>query len=166
MEAMKNLLEVKLREFDPELNGLILDEIQRNEGTINLIASENYPPKSAMKAIGSMLSGIYSEGYPGERYYRGLEIIDNFGRVRSQILVIPPSSMPNGRSYPETTLFRLIDTNGRPAIKIGASVDGSAMSMEGDSERTEWSGVQILAQGGSTIFILTNKDMRRKTISP
>ena len=76
MEATRNLLEVKLQEFDPEVDTLIRDEMRRNEETINLIASENYPPKSAMKAIGSMLSGIYSEGYPGERYYRGLENID------------------------------------------------------------------------------------------
>ncbi|MDA8123891.1 MAG: serine hydroxymethyltransferase [Deltaproteobacteria bacterium] len=76
MEATRNLLEVKLEEVDPEIDTLIREEMQRNEETINLIASENYPPKSAMKAIGSMLSGIYSEGYPGERYYRGLENID------------------------------------------------------------------------------------------
>jgi glycine hydroxymethyltransferase len=76
MEGTRNLLEVKLQEFDPEVDTLIRAEMRRNEETINLIASENYPPKSAMKAIGSMLSGIYSEGYPGERYYRGLENID------------------------------------------------------------------------------------------
>lgn len=71
-----NLLEVKLPEFDPEVDDLIRAEIARNENSINLIASENYPPKSCMKSISSMLSGIYSEGYPGERYYRGLENID------------------------------------------------------------------------------------------
>ena len=71
-----NLLEEKLSEFDPAVNEIIRDEMQRNEETINLIASENYPPKSLMKAISSMLSGIYSEGYPGERWYRGLENID------------------------------------------------------------------------------------------
>ncbi len=76
MEATRNLLEVKLQEFDSEVDALIREEMRRNEETINLIASENYPPKSSMKAISSMLSGIYSEGYPGERYYRGLENID------------------------------------------------------------------------------------------
>jgi glycine hydroxymethyltransferase len=76
MEATRNLLEVKLQAFDPEVDELIREEMRRNEETINLIASENYPPKSSMKAISSMLSGIYSEGYPGERYYRGLENID------------------------------------------------------------------------------------------
>ena len=71
-----NLLEEKLAQFDPTVDGIIRDEMRRNEETINLIASENYPPKSLMKAISSMLSGIYSEGYPGERWYRGLENID------------------------------------------------------------------------------------------
>jgi glycine hydroxymethyltransferase len=71
-----NLLEEKLAHFDPVVDGIIRDEMRRNEETINLIASENYPPKSLMKAISSMLSGIYSEGYPGERWYRGLENID------------------------------------------------------------------------------------------
>jgi len=73
---MRNLLEEKLKTFDPDVDILIREVMERNEDTINLIASENYPPKSSMKAISSMLSGIYSEGYPGERYYRGLEIID------------------------------------------------------------------------------------------
>jgi glycine hydroxymethyltransferase len=76
MEATRNLLEVKLQDFDSEVDALIREEMKRNEETLNLIASENYPPKSSMKAISSMLSGIYSEGYPGERYYRGLENID------------------------------------------------------------------------------------------
>ena len=76
MENARNLLEIKLKDFDPEVDALIREEMRRNEETINLIASENYPPKSSMKAISSMLSGIYSEGYPGERYYRGLANID------------------------------------------------------------------------------------------
>jgi glycine hydroxymethyltransferase len=76
MVIKRNLLEVKLRDFDPEIDGLIREEMLRNEETLNLIASENHPPKSSMKAISSMLSGIYSEGYPGERYYRGLQVID------------------------------------------------------------------------------------------
>ena len=74
-------LERKLREADPEIHGLILKEMRRNEWTLNLIASENYPPKACMKALSSMLSGIYSEGYPGRRYYKGLENIDAIERI-------------------------------------------------------------------------------------
>ena len=74
--------------------------------------------------------------------------------------------MPDGRKYAETTLLRLIDPNGRPAEKIGASVDGSAASLAGDSERREWSGVQILAEGAGSSMKLTNKDGREQEVKP
>ncbi len=74
-------LEVKLPQADPEIYHLIVTENRRNEETINLIASENYPPKACMKALSSMLSGIYSEGYPGKRYYKGLENVDKIESI-------------------------------------------------------------------------------------
>src|SRR5258706_5581129 len=78
---------------------------------------------------------------------RSLEIVDEQGKVRAQIIVAPASTGPDGQKYPETVLFRLIDPNVRPGVKIGASVDGSGMSLAGDSEKREWSGVQLLASG-------------------
>ena len=95
-----------------------------------------------------------------------LEIIDDQGRVRSQILVTPPTTMPDGKNYPETALFRLIDPNGRPAVKIGASVDGTGIGLQGDSERREWSGIQMLAEGPTTSIKLTNRDGREQIITP
>lgn len=77
---------------------------------------------------------------------RGLEIVDAHGKMRAQIVVYP-ASVKDGKTYPETALLRLIDPNGRPAVKIGASADGSGISLAGDSERREWNGVQILAEG-------------------
>ena len=79
-----NLLEAKLAQFDPEVDALIRAEMVRSEETINLIASENYPAKSCMKAISSMRSGIYSEGYPDERYYCGLENVDRLESLAIQ----------------------------------------------------------------------------------
>lgn len=96
---------------------------------------------------------------------RGLEIVDDQGKRRAQIIVAPPSTM-DGQKYPETVLLRLIDPNGRPAVKIGASVDGSGIGLAGDSERREWNGVQILAQEMGTSLILTNKDGRKQVIKP
>jgi len=95
-----------------------------------------------------------------------LEIVDDYGRTRAQLAVLPASAMPDGQTYPQTSLFRLIDTNGRPAVKIGASINGAAMSMAGDSERTDWSGVQILAQGPGSAIILTNRDAPPNTVTP
>lgn len=96
---------------------------------------------------------------------RGLEIVDDQGKRRAQIIVAPPTTM-DGRKYPETVLLRLIDPNGRPAVKIGASVDGSGIGLAGDSERREWNGVQILAEETGTSLILTNKDGRKQLIKP
>lgn len=55
---------------------LIKKEENRQESTINLIASENYAPIEVLKAAGSVLTNKYAEGYPGKRYYGGCEIID------------------------------------------------------------------------------------------
>lgn len=95
-----------------------------------------------------------------------LEIIDERGRVRSQIIVTTPTTMPDGKTYPEGALFRLIDPNGRPVVKIGGSAEGSGMSLGGDSERREWSGVQILAESTGSLVKLTNKDGRQEIVTP
>jgi hypothetical protein len=97
---------------------------------------------------------------------RALEIVDDHGKVRAQIIVAPPTTMPDGKKYQETALFRLIDPNGRPGVKIGTSVDGSGMSLAGDSERREWNGVQILAEGTGSTVKLTNKNGREQLIKP
>ncbi len=95
---------------------------------------------------------------------RALEIVDDQGRVRAQIIIAPATTSRDGTVYPETVLFRLSDPNGRPAVKLGASVDGSGLLLSGDSERTEWSGVQIL--GKDSLLRLIKKDGQERTITP
>ncbi|HYU54027.1 MAG TPA: hypothetical protein VEK37_13835 [Gemmatimonadaceae bacterium] len=100
---------------------------------------------------------------------RGLEIVDDRGKVRAQIIVPPADTAAKtarGQNYPETVLLRLIDPNGRPGVKIGTSVDGSGMSLAGDSERRDWNGVQILAESAGTSVKLTNKNGRKQIITP
>ncbi|HEX9220235.1 MAG TPA: hypothetical protein VF858_07090 [Gemmatimonadaceae bacterium] len=100
---------------------------------------------------------------------RGLEIVDDRGKVRAQIIVLPADTAAKtarGQNYPETVLLRLIDPNGRPGVKIGTSVDGSGMSLAGDSERRDWNGVQILAESAGTSVKLTNKNGRKQVITP
>ena len=94
---------------------------------------------------------------------RTLEMIDDHGRLRAQLLVTPAVTM-NGKRYDESSLFRLIDVNGRPAVKIGAGVSGTGMSMAGDSERRDWSGVQILAEGKGAVVKLTNRNGKVQVI--
>ena len=61
---------------DPEVARLIGEEYDRQVGTIQLIASENFTSPAVLAATGSVLTNKYSEGYPGARYYGGNRIID------------------------------------------------------------------------------------------
>lgn len=62
--------------FDDELMAAIVEETQRQEEHIELIASENYASPRVMEAQGSHLTNKYAEGYPGKRYYGGCEFVD------------------------------------------------------------------------------------------
>jgi len=65
-----------LSEEDPEIYELIQREKQRQINGLEMIASENFTSRAVMEALGSCLTNKYSEGYPGQRYYGGNEIID------------------------------------------------------------------------------------------
>ena len=55
---------------------LIQKEADRQDSTIELIASENFVSANVLKAVGSCLTNKYAEGYPGKRYYGGCEVVD------------------------------------------------------------------------------------------
>ena len=61
---------------DDELFGLIDREVERQNTTLQLIASENFTSPAVLRATGSVLTNKYSEGYPSKRYYGGNEVID------------------------------------------------------------------------------------------
>ncbi len=61
---------------DPEVSGILARELERQQTTLQLIASENFTSPSVMEATGSVLTNKYSEGYPGKRYYGGNRIVD------------------------------------------------------------------------------------------
>jgi len=65
-----------LREVDPQVADIIAKEQQRQESTLELIASENHVSRAVMEASGSLLTNKYAEGYPGKRYYGGCEYYD------------------------------------------------------------------------------------------
>src|SRR3954471_3452894 len=65
-----------LAEADPEIAHGIADELGRQQGKIELIASENIVSKAVLEAQGSVLTNKYAEGYPGKRYYGGCEFVD------------------------------------------------------------------------------------------
>jgi glycine hydroxymethyltransferase len=70
-----------LEERDPELARVLLDEVERVRGGLQLIAGENITSPAVLAALGSVLSDKYAEGYPGRRYYGGCEVVDRAERL-------------------------------------------------------------------------------------
>ena len=66
---------------DPQIAGILLDEVQRQRGSLQLIASENPTSPAVLAALGSVLSNKYAEGYPGRRYYGGCAEVDRAERL-------------------------------------------------------------------------------------
>lgn len=65
-----------LSEVDPEIAAALADELGRQRGTLEMIASENFVPRAILQTQGSVLTNKYAEGYPGRRYYGGCEFVD------------------------------------------------------------------------------------------
>ncbi len=78
-----------IQQHDPEVWAAIDAEVQRQQGGLEMIASENYTSTAVMRAVGSVLTNKYAEGYPGRRYYGGCEHVDtieNLARDRAKQL--------------------------------------------------------------------------------
>jgi glycine hydroxymethyltransferase len=74
---------------DPEIASIVLSELDRLRGGLQLIASENFTSPAVLAALGSTLSNKYAEGYPGKRYYGGCAEVDRaetIGIERAQAL--------------------------------------------------------------------------------
>ncbi len=71
-----SLAAAPLRSLDPEIYAAISAELTRQQGHIELIASENFTYPAVMEAQGSVLTNKYAEGYPGKRWYGGCEHVD------------------------------------------------------------------------------------------
>ncbi|MFF0792576.1 serine hydroxymethyltransferase [Streptomyces spiralis] len=71
-----SVLDRRLADFDPTVYTAVRAELERQQSTLEMIASENFAPVSVMEAQGSVLTNKYAEGYPGRRYYGGCEHID------------------------------------------------------------------------------------------
>ena len=72
----EELLDAGLAEVDPAVAEAINGELNRQRGTLEMIASENFVPRAVLEAAGSVLTNKYAEGYPGRRYYGGCEQVD------------------------------------------------------------------------------------------
>jgi glycine hydroxymethyltransferase len=81
VESLEELRRAALAEVDPDLVELLGRELERQRGTIELIASENFTWPSVFEAVGSVPTNKYAEGYPGRRYYGGCEVVDEIEQL-------------------------------------------------------------------------------------
>ncbi len=75
-ELPPDYFNASISEVDPEIAEVLDLELDRQQRTLEMIASENFAPVSVLQAQGSVLTNKYAEGYPGRRYYGGCEFID------------------------------------------------------------------------------------------
>jgi hypothetical protein len=96
---------------------------------------------------------------------RALEIVDDQGRVRAEIKVLPAQptlKMPDGTTgYPETVQLRLISSQGGPNVKLVTTEDGSGLVLGGDKGYT-----QALSRGTDPFIKIVTKDGRERTMKP
>src|SRR5271154_3329213 len=79
--SFAELTALGLAEIDPEIAALLGEELDRQRGQIELIASENFTWPSVLEAVGSVPTNKYAEGYPGRRYYGGCEGVDEIEQL-------------------------------------------------------------------------------------
>jgi hypothetical protein len=98
---------------------------------------------------------------------RALEIVDERGKVRASISVLPADptvKMPDGTTgYPETVLLRLRDSKGRPNVKMQATDLGGGVGLGGEDDPTY---AMLSASRGSSSLKLINKEGREQVIKP
>ncbi len=96
---------------------------------------------------------------------RALLIVDEQGRVRASLNVLPPKIQKNGERSRETVLLRLITERGRPSVKIAASEESAGLTLVGPTG-TKDTYVQLGANGTVSTLRLKNEDGREQIIKP
>lgn len=92
----------------------------------------------------------------------GLQIVDAQGRVRAS-LSIEPASTTNGTTSPETVLFRLIDENGQPSVKIATSDTRSGLSFVGGDDQSY---LILQADGPHSSLKIVGPDGKQQFLAP
>ena len=109
-----------VEDVDKDIYDVIKKELNRQQTSIELIASENFTSEDVMKATGSILTNKYAEGYPGKRYYGGCEVVDQIeliaiDRLKELFKVEYANVQPHSGSQANTAVF---DAFLKPGDKI------------------------------------------------
>jgi glycine hydroxymethyltransferase len=173
---------------DTELFDIIDAERDRQNRTVQLIASENFTSPAIMEATGSVLTNKYSEGYPGKRYYGGNEIIDQaeeLARERVKALFgaehanVQPHSGANANmavylgllDHGDTVLGLRLDqgghlTHGSPVNASGILYDFVSYGVTPSDERIDMDQVRDLALAHRPKIIVAGATAYPRIIDP
>jgi glycine hydroxymethyltransferase len=156
-----------LERTDPEIAEIIRREVERQNTTIQLIASENFTSRAVLEAQGSVLTNKYSEGYPAKRYYGGNYVVDeaeNLARSRAcelfgaQHANVQPHSGANANQAAYMAVLEPGDkvmgmrldqgghlTHGSPVNFSGRMYDFVAYGVDDDTETLDYDAIRDLA---------------------
>jgi glycine hydroxymethyltransferase len=156
-----------LERTDPQIADIIRREVERQNTTIQLIASENFTSRAVLEAQGSVLTNKYSEGYPAKRYYGGNRVVDeaeNLARSRAcelfgaQHANVQPHSGANANQAAFMALLEPGDkvmgmrldqgghlTHGSPVNFSGRTYDFVAYGVDDDTEMLDYDVIRDLA---------------------
>jgi hypothetical protein len=95
---------------------------------------------------------------------RALEIVDDQGRIRANILVHGPETV-NGITYPETVLFRMADPRGGPIVKLTAASNGAALGLS-DGINGGNGGVSLYARDTASFVRVVDNRGRTQLLKP
>ena len=173
---------------DDEVFDLIDREVDRQNTTIQLIASENFASPAVMAATGSVLTNKYSEGYPGKRYYGGNQIIDiveDIARERVKALFgadhanVQPHSGANANigvflaflQPGDTVLGLSLDhgghlTHGSPVNASGKLYNFVSYGVTKSDERIDMDQLRSLAREHRPKMIIAGATAYARTIEP
>ena len=106
-----------------------------------------------------------ARGVPPVLRGRSLEIVDDQGKVRASLSVLPAGTSAKGDRYPETVLLRLITERGRPSVKISSSEEASGVSLGGPSGTND-TFVILEARGTTSSLKVRNENGREQIVKP
>ncbi len=120
---------MKIKKRDPEVYRAIKKEEERENTTLEMIASENYAPAEILEASGSCMTDKYAEGYPGKRYYGGCENVDTvetlaIERAKKLFGCEHANVQPHSGSQANIAAYLAL-------LKIGAKIMGMDLSCGG-----------------------------------
>lgn len=177
-----------LRRTDPEVALAIQNELERQSGGLELIASENYVSRAVLEAQGSIMTNKYAEGYPAKRYYGGCQFMDQVEQLAiqrakqifgSEHVNVQPHSGAQANMAAYLSVLEIGDTimgmslpcgghltHGSPVNFSGKFFKVVAYGVEKETERINFKEVRELAEQHKPKMIVAGHSAYPRVIDP